>query len=278
VLEWRYRDELSWRLAVIGLRERAAGGDPVRSALHHAVFRRRYGMPFGSVVKARPAGTGRGCRAVVAARLIDAGSEWRVMRALQIANFTTTLLLDDDEMIRAVLHAVPGIDADAIVVRLDDPEVNAAYEQDKADARSARGTAAEGQGKTSSSDGPVRYTAPSLVLECGDRQLVAGGWQPVEAYDVLIANLEPTIERTPPPDTVEPLLAYFSDGLVTAEVAALLARGPDYVIDLEATEQALLQLAGDGQAVRTPLGQDALWRQATTVERGRAETAVTTVA
>ena len=83
---------------------------------------------------------------------------------------------------------------------------------------------------TSTSDGPVRYTAPSVVFEHGDRRLVAGGWQPALAYDVLLANLDPKLVRTPPPETPEPLLEFFSDGLTTAEVAALLAGGPDYVL------------------------------------------------
>ena len=46
----------------------------------------------------------------------------------------------------------------------------------------------------------MRYTAPSLVFEQDGRRLEAGGFQPVEAYDVLLANLDPTLERTPPPD------------------------------------------------------------------------------
>ena len=267
VLEWRYREQISWRLVMIGLREDASelakrGYDPARAVLGHMTFRRRYGMPFGLVPKERPAGTGRGCRAVVAARLLDPGSEWRVLRALQLANFTTPLLLDDDLLIREALRAVPGIDADAIVDRLDDPEVAEAYERERAEARTAAGTAAEAQGKTSTSDGPVRFTAPSLVFELDGRRLVAGGWQPILAYDVIIANLDPTLHRTPPPDAPELLLEYFPDGLTTAEVAALLADGPDPIADLKATERTMLQLVADGQAVRVPLGQDALWRRA----------------
>ena len=265
VLEWRYGDQLAWRLVMIGLREDASGlmargYDPARAARGQMRFRRRYGMPFSPAPKERPAGTARGCRAVVAARLLDSGSEWRVLRALQFANFTTQLLLDDDEQIRAALGAVPGIDADAIVDRLDDPDVTEAYEHDRAEARSAAGTAAESQGKTSTSDGPVRFTAPSLVFERDGQRLVAGGWQPDLAYDVLVANLDPAVERQPPPETPVPLLESFPDGLCTAEVAALLAQGPEYSADLESAEQALLQLVADGEAVRELLGQDALWR------------------
>lgn len=269
VLEWRYGDQLSWRLVLIGLREEVSEAassayDPSRAVLGQMTYRRRYGMPFGLVPKDRPAATGRGCRAVVAARLHDPGSEWRVLRALQLANFTTPLLLDDDELMRDALRAVPGIDADAIVDRLDEGDVAEAYERDRVETRTAAGTAAEAQGKTSTSDGPVRFTAPSLVFEQNGRRLVAGGWQPILAYDVLLANLEPTLQRTPPPETPLPLLDRFPDGLTTAEIAALLADGPDPIADPEGTERALLQLVADGEATRVPLGQDAIWRRATT--------------
>ena len=201
-----------------------------------------------------------------------------MLRALQFANFTTPLLLDEDEQIRDALRRVPGIDADAIVDRLDDDEVTQAYERDRAEARSAAGTPAESQGKTSTSDGPVRFTAPSLVLERDGRRLVGGGWQPMLAYDVLVANLDPAMPRTRPPETPEPLLDRFPDGLATAEVAALLAQGPEYRTDLEAAEQALLQLAADGKAVREPLGHDALWRAAGAAEALLREERTATVA
>jgi 2-hydroxychromene-2-carboxylate isomerase len=264
VLEWRYGAQLSWRLVMIGLREDAStliarGYDPSRAVLGHHRFRERYGMPFGLVPKERPAGTGRGCRAVVAARLLEPGSEWRVLRALQLANFTTPLLLDDDAAIRVALRDVPDVDADEIVDSLDTAEVTDAYERDKAEARSAAGTAAESQRKTSTSDGPVRFTAPSVVFERDGTRLVAGGWQPLLAYDVCIANLEPRLERNPAAESPEPLLERFADGLTTAEVASLLAKGPDPVADLEGTERALLDLVARGAARRVPLGQDALW-------------------
>jgi 2-hydroxychromene-2-carboxylate isomerase len=267
VLEWRYGDQLEWRLVMIGLRDEvtpgaAAAYDRARRAQGQARFRDRYGMPFGLVPKARASASGRGCRAVVAARLDDPGSEWRVLRALQLAVFATGFLLDDDDQMRAVLRAVPGLDADAIVDRIDAPEVLAAYEADKAETRSAAGSPAEAQGKTSTSDGPVRFTAPSVVFERDSARLVAGGWQHVLAYDVLLANLDPTLDRTPPPETPEPLLARFPDGLTTAEVAHLLADAPDPVPDHDAAERALVELVAEGHAERIPLGQDAVWRQA----------------
>jgi len=120
-------------------------------------------MPFSLQPKARAAATGSGCRAVVAARLLFPGSEFRVLRALQIANFTSS-----------------------------------------------------------------------------------------------IANLDPTIERTPPPDTPAPLLERSPDGLTTAEIAARLAQGPDPIPDLDAAEQAMAKLVADDVASRGSLGSDPL--------------------
>jgi predicted DsbA family dithiol-disulfide isomerase len=264
VLRWRYREQFSWRLVMIGLRDEvadaaAAAYDTAASALSRRAFRDRYGMPFVLVPRPRLSATGRGCRAVVAARLLNPGSEWRVFRALQFANFTTGLMLDDDEAIVDALRGASGIDAYAIAGALDSPEVSEAYERDKAEARTAAGTAAEMQCKTSTSDGPVRYTAPSVVFRAGKQELVAGGWQPLLAYDVLVANLDPTLEATPPPDHPAPLLERFADGLTTAEVAALLADGPDPIPDLDGTERALVDLAMRGEVERLPLGEDALW-------------------
>jgi 2-hydroxychromene-2-carboxylate isomerase len=262
VLEWRYRDQLAWRLVVIGLTEEASqyearGYTPERAALGQLRFR-RFGMPFSPNPKARICATARACRAVVAARILDPGSEWRVFRALALANFTTPLLLDDDAQLADALEAVPGLRGREIVAMLDAPEVNEAYERDRAESRTAAGSPTELQGKTAISDGPVRYTAPSVVFERDGRRLEAGGFQPVEAYDVLVANLDPTLSREPAPPSPAPLLQHFSDGLTTQEVAALLTGGND-APDRQAAEAALIELVAAGGAVRRPLGDDALW-------------------
>ena len=265
VLEWRYDSQLDWRLVLIGLTEHASqyeerGYTPLRGALGQVRFR-RYGMPFAPNPKDRVSATARACRAIVATRLAHPGSEWAAFRALQFANFTTPLLLDDDEGLRHVLSTVPGIDADAIVSSLDSPEVNDAYNSDRAETREAEGSAAELQGKTATSDGPVRFTAPSIVFQSNGTRLVAGGFQPVEAYDVLVANLDPTLDRKPPPETPEPLLHHFRGGVTTQEVAALMTPN-NGTPDREAAEAAMVELVAAGKAVREPLGDDALWKPA----------------
>jgi 2-hydroxychromene-2-carboxylate isomerase len=265
VLDWRYGSQLGWRLVLIGLTEEASqyvarGYTPLRGALGQLRFR-RFGMPFAPQPKERVSATARACRAAVAARLNRPGDEWRVFRALQLANFTTPLLLDEDSQLEAALESVPGLDAHAIVSRLDDPEVTEAYERDRAEARTAVGSAAELQGKTAATDGPVRFTAPSVVFERNGQRLVAGGFQPIEAYDVLVANLDPALERRGVPDSPLALLERFTNGVTTQEAAALMTRGND-APDRAAVEEALLGLVATGDAMRRPLGDDALWLRA----------------
>jgi predicted DsbA family dithiol-disulfide isomerase len=265
VIEWRYGDQLDWTLVLIGLTEEASqyaarGYTPLRGALGQLSFR-RYGMPFAPAPKSRLSATARACRAVVAARLASPGSEWAVFRALQLANFTTSLVLEDDAGLRDVLAGVSGIDADAIIDALDSDEVTVAYEADKADSRTAAGSPTELQGKAGNTDGVVRYTAPSVIFQSNGTRLEAGGFQPVEAYDVLIANLDPGLTRQPPPATPTPLLNHFTGGLSTQEVAALMTAGND-APDRMAAEAALLELVAEGLATRTQLGDDALWRAA----------------
>src|SRR4029453_9373644 len=118
------------------------------------------------------------------------------------------------------------------------PEVAADYEADRRLARDAEGSPTEFQGKAARTDGPVRYTAPSLVFDRPDGMcLEAGGFQPVEAYDVLIANLDCSLARRPAPQDPLAALDEAPYGLTTAEVAAIL-RGGNEAPDPAAAEDA----------------------------------------
>ena len=155
-------------------------------------------MPFDTQPRERNIATGRACRAVVAARLLDPATELPAFRALQLARFTTTTLFDTDDGIRAALAGADGLDADAIVAAIDAPATEEAYQADRALVRTAAGSPTEFQGKAANSDGAVRYTAPSLIFTHRDgRSLEAGGFQTAEAYDVIIANLDADARPAP---------------------------------------------------------------------------------
>lgn len=264
MIEWRYGAQIDWKLVLVGLSENtdryaSHGFTPVRMALSGASFRDRYGMPFAPNPKSRLSASSRACRAVIAARREWPGREWAAFRTLQLANFNTPLLFDDDEHMREVLAFAPGVDAERVVALIDDPEILAEYEADKAQTRTAEGSPTDFQGKAGNSDGKVRYTAPSVIFRHREgRTLEAGGFQPVEAYDVVIANLDPTLARQAPPEDPTALLEHFELGLSTQEVAALLAHGNDRP-DRTAAEQALLALVAEGRAERHALGGDAIW-------------------
>jgi 2-hydroxychromene-2-carboxylate isomerase len=262
-LRWRYGDQLRWKLVTIGLTEEAAqyaarGYTPTRSALGYERFR-RFGMPFQITPKPRLSATSPGCRAIVATRLAAPELEDAALRALQFAQFTTTGTLDDPAMLRSALAAVDGLDADAVVDRIDDPEVLEAYEAGRAAARTAAGSPTEFQGRSANTDGAVRYTAPSLVFEADHgRRLEAGGFQPLEAYDVVIANLDPRLERRPPAEDPVEVLSAFPYALATAEVAAVMA---EHLVapDPRAAEAALIEATGEGRVSRQPVGDGSLW-------------------
>jgi 2-hydroxychromene-2-carboxylate isomerase len=266
VMRWRYGDGLRWRIVMIGLAEDTerylkGGYTPARQKQAQLLsFRPRFGMPFSTEPRGRVVATGRACRAIVATRLLQPQLEWAALRALQFGWFCTDLLMDEDDGIRTMLSAVPGLDARAVLAAIDDPETEEAYQRDRAEARTAAGTPTEAQGKSATTDGPVRYTAPSIVFTAGDgRELEAGGFQSIEAYDVCIANLDPALPRRPPPEDPVDALAAFSHGLTTQEVAAVLAP-PLVDPDRASTQSRLVDLFAEGRIKRVPMGDDAVWR------------------
>jgi 2-hydroxychromene-2-carboxylate isomerase len=264
VLKWRYGSQLQWRNVMIGLTEAAGeyerrGYTGRRQAHGYRNFRER-GMPFSTAPRERMHGTGQMCRTVVAARLHDPEIEYPVFRALQFAQFTTELHLEDRDALREAIAWLPGVDADAIVDAIGDEATEEAYQADRREARQAAGGATEFQGKHAvTPDGEVRYTAPSILFDTEDgRRIECGGFQPVEAYDVAIANLDRSLTRRAAATDAAEVIDEFKTGLTTAEVAAVMAEG-NAKPDLDAAEDALIEATADGAAVRLAFGNDALW-------------------
>ena len=113
----------------------------------------------------------------------------------------------------------------------------------------------------STSDGPVRYTAPSVIFENRDRRRVdVGGFQPFESYDNALANLDLSLERRAAPSDPLEALAEFPHGLTTAEVASVMRPSDLAEEDRAEAARALLSLASDGAVACEPAGADALWR------------------
>jgi hypothetical protein len=175
--------------------------------------------------------------------------------------------LDEPEGIEEALAWLPGIDAAALVAASTEPETEELFAADRAFARSAEGGPTDFQGRSATTpDGEIRFTAPSLILEAEDgRSLEVGGFQPVEAYDVAIANLDRSLERREPAEDAADVLGEFPDGLTTAEVAAVMAPHLQPA-DREAAEDSLIAAVAAGAGYRRPFGNDALWTPAAVAE------------
>src|SRR3954451_20453529 len=165
-LQWRYGDQLNWRNVMIGLTETGSvyesrGYTPAGQARGYRNFRWR-GMPFATEPRERVHGTWPMCRVVVDTRRLYPEREYAVFRALQLAQFTTTLFLEEDEGLRQAIEWVPGIDAEKVIQEAHSEATEAEFAKDKDEARTADGGPTEFQGKSANTDGRVRFTAPSL--------------------------------------------------------------------------------------------------------------------
>ena len=258
-LRWRFGDQLDWRLVMIGLAEEPAEyedrGYTAEWMTQAWLGFRHTGMPFTMAPRTRVIATGRACRVVVAARMESQTLAWRILRALRFGWFTSGLLLDEDDALRSVLNTIPGADADHLLERIEDADVEAEYQSDREEVRSAAGSPSEAQGKAR--DG--RYTAPTVIFETPDgRRLEGGGSQPLAVYDALIANLDPDLERRPPAATALEAIEAFAHGLTTREVALIMA-APGSEPDDRAAAEELIHYAAARKLACVPIGNDALW-------------------
>lgn len=267
VLRSRYGNQINWSLAMIGLAADGSvyedrGYGPVAMAQTYARFSRQFGMPVTGDTRRRSLATWPACKVVVAARLLAPEHEAAVQRALQVAWFTTVADLEQDDELIGAISCVAGIDpAQVVAAASTSDEVDAAFEADRAKARSAAGSPTEAQGKHATDGDKVRYTAPSLLMhDRNGRPLEAGGFQPVEAYDVIIANADPTLTRSTPEGALE-VLKDSDWSLCTAEIASVLAE-PFSPRDDAAVEAQLIALAAEGSVIRMQAGNGAFWAAA----------------
>ena len=197
VLPWRYGDDLAWRHVMIGLSESGEsyarrGYTADRMAQSYRRFRHR-GMPFATAPRERMHGTWPMCRVSWrrACRTPSANGRCSAPSSSPSSPHALPRGLED---LRTAIALRPGHRPRRVIAA-----AGAATEE--AFARPRRGApAASGADPLHGPVAPspkaeIRYTAPSLVFTPGGRRLEAGGFQPVEVYDALIANLDPTLER-----------------------------------------------------------------------------------
>ena len=245
-LRWHYGDGLTWNVRMIvltlepGEAEKLAEGAPT--------LQRRHGMPIDPAPYPRPVSSEPACRAVVAARVNAPGTEEALLRRLRVRTMLGGLLDDPDLIAGAAREA--GLDPDRLAAWCATEEVTLAL---GADITAARRPAPAADALDHKLGGPReerRYTAPSyeIVRPEDGVTAVVPGFNPVEAYEVAIANLAPELERRARPASVEELLAWAGEPLATAEVAA--------VMQIDATEA---RAALSPVAVPHAAGADFYW-------------------
>lgn len=255
-LDWLYGDRLGWELCMVGLAEFPSeyedkGFTPERQA---AAFRRladEHHMPIDTSVRPRMSATLPACRAVAAVRRQAPDRERAMLRALRVLQFSGRLLDEPDTAAAAAEMA--DIDSTALEQWLQEPETEELLRRDLELARRPTPTALALSHKLAKAEDGRRYTCPSYEIErsADGTRIAVPGFQPLAAYEVVIANLCPDAERRADPENVEDVLAWAGEPLATAEVAAVCE------IELEDARERLGRVAEE-QHVRF----DGLWRLA----------------
>lgn len=226
-LEWLFGDALGWSTVLVVLSERpedheAKGFTPEKHAGSYRKLAEAHGMPIDWRPRERVPVSIDACRDVIAAREVAPERAGALLRALR------------------VLGMGGGVEQ--------------ALQADKAAARSPSPAARALDHKLGGPDDERRYTCPSLELEVdGDgASLSLPGFQPVEAYEVAIANLAPGLARRSAPGSVGEVLEWAPFPLASAEVAAVCGI---------AREDAHVELAAAGARFE-PVGADGYWSSA----------------
>jgi predicted DsbA family dithiol-disulfide isomerase len=271
-LDWLFGDQLRWELRMVGLAERgeeydAHGFTPERQAESFRRLARVHHMPMATCRRPRMAGTVAACRAVVAVRRHAPERERAILRALRVLHFSGSLL-DEPETIATAAEQV-GLPAARLEQWLDEPETESLLREDMALARRPSEAALAQRGKLASNDDGWRYTCPSYEIArlADGARLSVPGFQPLAAYEVALANLDPSLERRADPDDVREVLAWAGEPLATAEVAAVCA------IELEDARERLGRVA-----VERHLGFEGLWSPAGGAGNGLPRASVATAA
>ncbi len=132
-------------------------------------------------------------------------------------------MLDDPEVIRSAA-ATAGIDPDDLERWMADEETERVLHEDMDLARAPMPAARVLDHKLANWSGGRRYTCPSYEIErlSDGVKISVPGFQPFAAYDVVLANLLPDLDRRDPPDSAEAVLEWAGTPLASQEVATVM--------------------------------------------------------
>jgi hypothetical protein len=197
------------------------GFDPPKQAAAFRKIAHEHGMPIDTRERPRMHATAPACRAVVAARLHAPGRAEGLLRCLRVHGFAGALLDEDATLESAAGDA--GLDVGELRAWMASDEVRDAVEEDKALARAPSAAARVLDARLANWSGGRRYTCPSYeITRLSDGVTVTvPGFQPFAAYDVILANLVPGVDRREPPGSAREVLEWAGTPLATQEVATI---------------------------------------------------------
>lgn len=225
-LNWLYGDQIDGGVRMVVLSrspddylERDFTPEKQSAAFHRIA--EEHGMPIDTRVRPRMTATLPACHAVVATRIRRPDRARPLLRRLRLRHFAGELLDDPATIAGAAQEAL--IDPAELAAWQELPVVTAALEQDMRAAREPMPAARALDHKLANWSGGRRYTCPSLeiVRRSDSVRIAVPGFQPFAAYDVILANLVPDLERRDPPESVEEVLRWAPTPLATKEVAVI---------------------------------------------------------
>src|SRR3954454_23913405 len=253
-LNWLYEGAIEWVPRMVVLADSPQeyadrGYTPEFLADSGRKISREHGMPIDTRVKPYVAGTRDACLAVVAARRRAREFQARrLLRCLRVRHFSGEMLDAPETIDGAAADA--GLEPAELRGWMQTAEVQADLEEDMHLAREPLPAARALDHKLANWSGGRRYTCPSYeITRLSDGTTVSvPGFQPFAAYDVILANLVPGLERREPPEAVEEVLGWAGTPLASREVAV--------VCDIELADAR--ERLGD-VAVEQHVGADGLW-------------------
>jgi 2-hydroxychromene-2-carboxylate isomerase len=255
-LMWLYGDSIEWRRRMVVLAEDPEdyvdkGITPEVMAKGFAKIAREHGMPIDTSERPRVAATAPACRAIVAARLHAPEAEVALLRAFRLRAMRGELLDEESTVHGAAADA--GLDPAELDRWSAGDDVEQAMRADMAAAREPSCAARVLDERLANWSGGRRYTCPSYeIRRDSDRvQIAVPGFQPFAAYDVVLANLVPGLDRRDPPASVLEVLEWAGEPLASREVAVVMD------IDHAAAREELGRVADEEH-----VGADGLWSAA----------------
>lgn len=251
LLEWRYGDQLSWEHVMVGLADTpevyaAKGFTPELMNAGWKDFGENHDMPIDQEPRDRVGATGPACIAVVAAQLHAPDKSFALLRALRVRFFSEGYL--DDRALIGRAGEDAGIDPQQLAAWCEADDTLSIYADHVRRARHPSPEALAQNDRLADWEGGRRYTCPSLeITRASDSlHLAAPGFQPKQAYEVLMGNVLPEATQRPAANSVDEVLAWAPFALATAEVAAVRGITVDQARDeLTAAGATELKLAND---------------------------------